>query len=170
MYTDLRDTAQPWWPQSSETWSEHSWPQALGADSGQWGSRDDLALRGLSCFLEIGHQDWVYSSHTPGQLRTYPSDGVVLVVPVGPALHLVAVVVRVEDPPRVQLGACPQDGLAVQLQGAHPVLLLYAMAEQLPARALGPAGQPGVDGECGLTVVHLPGGEAGQVGQAQGAF
>lgn len=62
MHTDLRDTAHPRWPQSSETWSEHSWPQALGADSGQWGSRDDLALRGLSCFLEIGHQDWVYSS------------------------------------------------------------------------------------------------------------
>lgn len=104
------------------------------------------------------------------QDRVYPSDGVPHVLPVGPALHLEAVVVRVEDPPRVQISACPQDGLAVQLQGAHPVLLLYAMAEQLPARALGPAGQPGVDGERGLTVVHLPRGEAGEVGQDLGAF
>ena len=167
---DLRDTAHPRWPQSSDTWSEQAWPQAPGADSGQWCSGEALALRGLSCFLETGHQDWVCSSHTPGQLRAYPSDGVVLVVPVRPALHLVAVVVRVEDPPCVQLGACPQDGLAVKLQGAHPVLLLYVMAEQHPVRALGSTGQPGVDGERGLTVVHLPGGEAGEVGQAWEAF
>ena len=100
----------------------------------------------------------------------YLSDDVVRVVPVGPALHLVAIVVRVEDLSRVQVGACPQDGLTVQLQGAHPVFLLYAMAEQLPVRALGPMDQPGVDGERGLPVIHLPGGEAGQVGQAWGAF
>lgn len=103
-----------------------------------------------------------------GRCGLYQRDAVVPVVPVGSALHLVAIVVRVEDQPSVQTGAGPQDDLVVQFQGAHPVLLLYAMAEQLPGRVLGPVGQPGVDGVGVVTVIRLPGGKAEEVTQLWG--
>ena len=101
--------------------------------------------------------------------RAYPGD-VVFMVLVGSALRLVPVVVGVEDPPGDEIGAGPQDGLAVQLQGAHPVLLLYAVTQQLPVSARGPAGQPGVDGVRGVPVIHRPGGGAEEIRQAGGDF
>ena len=165
---DLRDTLHTQRPQTQRPGLNTPGPQPLGADTGQQGS--GRCFRPKGALLPSGKRPPGLDLWLPHPGTAYLSDGVPLVLPVGPALHLVAVVVRVEDPPCVQVGACPQDGLTVQLQGAHPVFLLYAMAEQLPIRALGPVGQPGVDGECGLPVVHLPEGEARQVGQAQGAF
>ena len=102
--------------------------------------------------------------------RTYASDGVRLVLLVGSALHLVAIVVGVEGPAGVEIGAGPQDGLAVQLQGPHPVLLLYAMTQQLPVSARGPAGQPGGDGVRGVTGTLRSGGGAEEIRQAGGDF
>ena len=101
--------------------------------------------------------------------RAYPGD-VVFMVLVGSALRLVPVVVGVEDPPGDEIGAGPQDGLAVQLQGAHPVLLLYAVTQQLPVSARGPTGQPGVDGVREVPVIHRPGGGAEEICQAGGDF
>ena len=89
---------------------------------------------------------------------------------VGSALHLVAVVVGVEGPAGVETGAGPQDGLAVQLQGPHPVLLLYAMTQQLPVSARGPAGQPGGDGVRGVTGILHSGGGAEEIHQGGGDF
>ena len=100
----------------------------------------------------------------------YPSDSVHHVLHVGSLLHLVSIVVRVEDRDGVEMGAGPPDGLVIQLQGAHPVLLLYAMTQQLPVSARGPAGQPGVDGVRGVPVIHCPGGGAEEICQAGGDF
>ena len=101
--------------------------------------------------------------------RVYLGD-VVFMVLVGSALHLVPIVVGVEDPGGVEIGAGPPDGLAVQLHGAHPVLLLYAMTQQLSVSALGPAGQPGVDGVRRVPIIHRPGRGAEEIRQAGGDF
>lgn len=100
----------------------------------------------------------------------YPSDSVHHVLLVGSALHLVPIVVRVEDLGSVEMGAGPPDGLVIQLQGAHPVLLLYAMTQQLPVSSRGPAGQLGIDGVRGVPVIHRPGGGAEEIRQAGGDF
>ena len=105
-----------------------------------------------------------------GHHRMYPSDSVHHVLLVGSVLHLVPIVVRVEDPGGVEMGAGPPDGLVIQLQGAHPVLLLYAMTQQLPISAQGPTGQLGVDGVRGVPVIHRPGGGAEEIHQAGGDF
>lgn len=105
-----------------------------------------------------------------GRPRAYPSDAVARVVPEESPLHLVAVAVRVEDLLVVETGAGPQDGLAVQLQGAHPVLLLHATAQQLPAMADWHVGEPGVDGICVTAVPHIPGGELGIGGSGSGSL
>ena len=100
----------------------------------------------------------------------YPSESVHHVLLVGSALHLVPIVIRVEDLGGVEMGAGPPDGLVIQLQGAHPVLLLYAMTQQLPVSSRGPTGQLGIDGVCGVPVIHRPGGGAEEIRQAGGDF
>lgn len=95
----------------------------------------------------------------PRAPRAYPSDAVGGEGLVGPPLHLVAVAVRVEDLPAAQIGAGPQDDLLVPFQGAHPVLLLYAMAEHLPVMVRRHVGQAGVDGVRVILGFHRPGRE-----------
>lgn len=95
-----------------------------------------------SSLLEKRHPGYPRGHGSSRHPRAYQSDAVARVFPEESPLHLVAVAVRVEDLSVVETGAGPQDGLAVQLQGAHPVLLLDATAEQLPTRAEWHVGEP----------------------------
>lgn len=90
-------------------------------------------------------------------LQAYPGDGIALESLVEPLLHLVAIVVRVEDLLAVQVTADPQDSLTVQLQGACAVLLLYPLAEQFPSGVRMHMGQTRVNRIDVILVYYIPG-------------
>lgn len=90
-------------------------------------------------------------------LQAYPGNGIALESLVGPPLHLVAIIVRVEDLLAVQVTAGSQDSLTVHFQGAYMVLLLYPMAEQFPSGAQMHMGQTSVNRIDVILVCYIPG-------------
>ena len=83
----------------------------------------------------------------------YPCQGVIGELLVGPAHHLVAVVVSVQRPVVLQRGAGPEDDLSVEGQGAYGVALFQPVTQQPVTESLWDAGGDGVDV---VLIVHLP--------------